>query len=128
MILDTSAIVAIALKEPGFEELLRKVIEAPSLAVGVPTLTEAAIVLSARLGQDSRAMLARFLLEGSVATVPFGDAHFSMAVDAWLRYGKGRHPAGLNFGDCLSYATAKLAGEPLLCTGDDFPQTDVELA
>jgi ribonuclease VapC len=102
MIIDTSAIVAIALKEPGFEELLRKVIEAPSLAVGVPTLTEAAI--------------------------PFGDAHFSMAVDAWLRYGKGRHPAGLNFGDCLSYATAKLAGEPLLCTGDDFPQTDVELA
>jgi ribonuclease VapC len=128
MILDTSSIVAIALKEPGFEKLLRKLIDADSLAVGVPTLTETAIVLSARFRQDARAMLARFLLEGSVATVPFGDAHFSMAVDAWLRYGKGRHPAGLNFGDCLSYATAKLAGEPLLCTGDDFPLTDVELA
>lgn len=128
MILDTSAIVAVALKEPGFEELLRKLVGAPSLAVGVPTLTETAIVLSARLRQDARALLARFLLEGSVATVPFGDAHFSMAVDAWLRYGKGRHPAALNFGDCLSYATAKLAAEPLLCTGEDFSMTDVELA
>jgi ribonuclease VapC len=128
MILDTSAIVAIALKEPGYEELLRKVVDAPGLAVGVPTLTETAIVLSARLRQDARALLARFLLEGSVATVPFGDAHFSMAVDSWLRYGKGRHPAALNFGDCLSYSTAKLAGEPLLCTGEDFSMTDVELA
>jgi ribonuclease VapC len=128
MILDTSAIVAISLKEPGFEELLEKLIDAPSVAVGVPTLTETAIVLSARVRQDARAFLARFLLEGSVSTVPFGDAHFSMAVDAWLRCGKGRHAAALDFGDCLSYATAKLAAESLLCTGDDFPMTDLELA
>lgn len=128
MILDTSAIIAISLKEPGFEGLLDKIFHAPSIGVGVPTLTETAIVLSARLRQDARAFLARFLLEGSVSTVPFGDAHFSMAVDAWLRYGKGRHAAALNFGDCLSYATAKLAGESLLCTGDDFSMTDLELA
>jgi uncharacterized protein with PIN domain len=50
------------------------------------------------------------------------------AVDAWLRYGKGRHTASLNFGDCLSYATAALAGEPLLCVGNDFAQTDLALA
>ena len=51
-----------------------------------------------------------------------------MAVEAWLRYGKGRHPAGLNFGDCLAYATAKLADQPLLFVGDDFRKTDVQIA
>jgi ribonuclease VapC len=94
----------------------------------VPTLTETAIVLSARLKLDARSLLWRFLEEGSIATIAFGDDHFGVAVDAWLRFGKGRHPAALNFGDCLSYATAKLAGEPLLYTGDDFPNTDVQLA
>jgi ribonuclease VapC len=126
VILDTSAIVAIALKEPGFEELLGKLVKARNAGVGVPTLTETAIVLSARLNQDARGVLSRFL--GSIATVPFGDAHFVAAVDAWLRYGKGRHTASLNFGDCLSYATAALAGEPLLCVGNDFAQTDLALA
>jgi ribonuclease VapC len=128
VILDSSAIVAIALKEPGFEELLGKLAKAHNVGVGVPTLTETAIVLSARLNQDARGVLSRFLMEGSIATVPFGDAHFAAAVDAWLRYGKGRHPASLNFGDCLSYATARLAGEPLLCIGNDFTQTDLPLA
>jgi ribonuclease VapC len=128
LILDTSAIVAIALKEPGFEDLLEKLTEASQVGVGVPTVTEAAIVLSARLRQDARSLLSRLLLEGSIATIPFGDAHFGLAVEAWLRFGKGRHPAALNFGDCMSYATAKLAGEPLLCTGDDFPKTDLALA
>lgn len=128
MILDTSAIVAIALKEPDYEMLLKKLVEAHHVGVGLPTLTEAAIVLSARLKQDARGTLSRFLVEGSIATVPFGDAHFSVAIDAWLRYGKGCHPASLNFGDCLSYATAQLAEEPLLCIGNDFSQTDLLLA
>jgi len=128
VILDSSAIVAIALQEPGFEELLEKVARARTVRVGVPTLTETAIVLSARLNQDARGVLSRFLMEGSIVTIPFGDAHFATAVDAWLRYGKGRHPASLNFGDCLSYATARLAGEPLLCIGNDFSQTDLSLA
>ncbi|MFO1430271.1 MAG: type II toxin-antitoxin system VapC family toxin [Candidatus Competibacteraceae bacterium] len=128
MIVDSSAIVAIALQEPGFEELLEKVARARTVRVGVPTLTETAIVLSARLNQDARGVLSRFLMEGSIVTIPFGDAHFATAVDAWLCYGKGRHPASLNFGDCLSYATARLAGEPLLCIGNDFSQTDLPLA
>jgi ribonuclease VapC len=128
VILDTSAIVAIALKEPGFEELLEKLAKAPNAGVGLPTLTETAIVLSARLKHDARGILSRFLMEGSIATVPFGDTHFAAAVEAWLRYGKRRHPASLNSGDCLSYATAALAGEPLLCVGDDFTHTDLPLA
>lgn len=60
--------------------------------------------------------------------MPFGDEHWKAAVDAHAEYGRGRHKAALNFGDCLSYATAKLAGAPLLCTGSDFARTDLELA
>ena len=86
MILDTSAIVAIALKELGYETLLRKLAGARPAGVGLPTLTETAIVLSARLKQDARGILSRFLMEGSISTVPFEDAHFPVAVDAWLRY------------------------------------------
>ncbi len=128
MILDTSAVVAIAFKEPGFASLVDKLAKASNVAIGVPTLTETAIVLSARLSQDARGLLSRFITEGEVQTIPFADPHFALAIDAWLKYGKGRHKAALNFGDCMSYATAKLANEPLLCVGDDFARTDLLLA
>ena len=116
------------LQEPDFERVLERIYLAHHAGVGTPTMTETAIVLSARLRQDARGLLSRFINETLIRTVPFGDAHYSTAVDAWLRFGKGRHPAGLNLGDCLSYATAKLAGQPLLCTGEDFAKTDLELA
>ena len=125
MILDTSAVVAIVMKEPGHEDLLEAMASDGSPAIGAATLTETAIVLSARLEDDARALLARFLSEVSAVVVPFGESHYSAAVDAWLRFGKGRHPAALNFGDCLSYAVARLAGEPLLYVGEDFGGTDV---
>jgi ribonuclease VapC len=128
VILDSSAVVAVALREPGQERLLAAMGSARSLSIGAPTLVEATIVLSARLQVDARGLMGRFLLEGDVAVVPFTEAHFGTAMQAWLRYGRGRHPAGLNFGDCLAYATARLAGEPLLFTGDDFTRTDVEAA
>ncbi len=63
-----------------------------------------------------------------MTVVSFDERHWQLSLEAFERYGKGRHPARLNFGDCLSYATAKLAGQPLLCVGNDFAQTDVELA
>jgi ribonuclease VapC len=125
MILDTSAVVAIVMKESGSEELLRTM-TGGNAAIGTGTLAETAIVLSARLGYDARALLSRFLAEASIAIIPFGESHYSAAVDAWLRYGKGRHPASLNFGDCLSYAVARLANEPLLFVGEDFAQTDIQ--
>ena len=128
MILDSSAVVAIVLREPEFEGLLARLSRARNVGIGVPTLTETAIVLSARISGDARGLLARFLQEGNISTVPFGDAHFGVAVEAWLRYGKGRHPAALNFGDCLAYAVSKVANEPLLCRGDDFAKTDLTLA
>lgn len=128
MILDSSAIVTLFLKEPGHETVRRKLVEAPVLAVGAATLVEAAIVLSARLDRDMRGSLARFIEENQVITIPFTEGHYGLAVTAWLKYGKGRHPAGLNFGDCMAYAVAKAAEMPLLCVGDDFPQTDLPLA
>jgi len=128
VILDSSAIVALVFREPGHERVLEAIGAAPSAGIGAPTLVEATIVLSARLGVDARGLLGRFLLEGDVAVVPFTDAHFGTAMQVWLAYGRGRHPAKLNFGDCLAYATARLAGEPLLFTGNDFALTDVEAA
>ncbi|MFP4430671.1 MAG: type II toxin-antitoxin system VapC family toxin [Spirochaetaceae bacterium] len=125
MILDTSAIVAIVMKEPGFEELIIRISADPNPGIGAATLTETAIVLSARLKRDARSYITRFLTEASVGVIPFGETHFGTAVEAWLRFGKGRHPAALNFGDCLSYAVAKLADEPLLFVGEDFAATDI---
>lgn len=107
---------------------MNKLIAASEAGVGVPTLAETAIVLSARLKRDARGILSRFLEEASISTIPFVEAHYGTAVEAWLRYGKGRHRASLNFGDCLSYAIAKVTGQPLLCTGNDFSYTDLDLA
>ena len=128
MILDSSAVVAILLREPGHEALLDAVCDAGDCGIGVPTLVEASIVLSARIGDDSRGLLSRFLAEAAIVPIPFGEAHWSTAVDAWLRFGKGRHAAALNFGDCLAYATARVAGQPLLHVGDDFARTDLATA
>jgi len=128
MILDTSALVAVFLREPGSDSLVAKLGAAGTIAIGAPTLVEAGIFLTARIGDEAQALLSQFLTEFGVVTVPFEDAHWRAAVEAYRRFGKGRHGAGLNFGDCMSYATAKLAGEQLLCTGGDFARTDAVLA
>ena len=128
MILDASAIVAVILGQAEAAALTRVLVANAPSAVGAPTLAEAALVLQARLGPRGLADLRGFLVEFDVHAVPFGDAHWRQAAMAFARYGKGRHPAGLNFGDCLTYAVAKLSGLPLLCVGGDFPQTDLTLA
>ena len=127
MILDSSAVVAILLRQPGHEPILDELARATDPAIGAPTLVETGIVLGARLGIPGRTLLARFVQETGLVVVPFGDDHWGTAVDAFLLFGKGRHPAGLNFGDCLTYAVARLADEPLLCLGDDFAQTDLQV-
>ncbi len=127
MVLDTSAIVAVLLGQAESAALHRLLAMRPPSLVGAPTLAEAGIVLQARLGETGLAALRGFLVEYDVHSVPFGEEHWRLAAQAFGRYGKGRHPAGLNFGDCLTYATAKLAARPLLCLGDDFAHTDLEL-
>ncbi len=128
MILDTSAIVAIFLKEPGFEKVIDKLAAVADVGIGAPTATEAAVVVGARLRADGRGLVSRFLHEQQVAIIPFGEDHWRAAADAYARFGRGRHKAALNYGDCLAYAVAKLAGQPLLAVGRDFPNTDIELA
>jgi ribonuclease VapC len=128
VIVDTSALVAITFREPGHEELIVKLAGTPSAGIGTPTLAETGLVLASRLGRDSRDLVIRLLNEFSVQEIPFGDQHWREAVDAYLRFGRGQHKARLNFGDCLTYAVARLANEPLLFVGDDFPETDLELA
>jgi ribonuclease VapC len=128
LIVDSSAILAILLKEAGWERLVEKVAGSSVAGVGTPTLVETGIVLASRVGTDAGRLLSLFLAESAIAPVPFGEAHWRKALEAHRRYGRGRHRAGLNFGDCMSYAMAKLAGQPLLCTGEDFAKTDLELA
>ena len=128
MILDTSAVVAYVLREPGFERIETLLTASEACGIGTPTLVELGIVMHARLPPSSGPVLEGFLRAFDVVEVPFGSEHWGVAVDAFRRFGKGRHPARLNLGDCFSYATARLAMQPLLCVGDDFPLTDLALA
>ncbi|MGH7805699.1 MAG: type II toxin-antitoxin system VapC family toxin [Candidatus Binatia bacterium] len=125
MIVDSSAVLAIVFREPGFGDLIEKIARSPSTGIGAPTAAEIGIVLGMRLGGDPRALVARLLQELAIEVVPFGDEHWKAALAAWARFGRKRHRASLNFGDCLTYAVAKLAARPLLFVGDDFARTDL---
>jgi ribonuclease VapC len=127
VIVDSSAVVAVLLRQPGYETLLGRLETATTAAIGSPTLVETGIVLAARVGVAGKTLLARFCQEARLTAIPFTDEHWPVAVDAYIRFGKGRHPAALNFGDCLTYAVSRLSGQPLLCTGTDFPRTDLAL-
>ena len=128
MIVDTSALVSITLEETGHERLLRVLKDEGGAGVGAPTLVETGLVLELLLGQRRQALVGRFFVEAGLEVIPFGEDHWPVALEAFVRFGKGRHPARLNFGDCLTYAVALLADEPLLCLGGDFAQTDLTLA
>ena len=128
MILDSSAVIAILLREPGHDRLRDHLAASEQVGIGAPTAVESSLVLCSRVGRAGKTLLARFLQEAEVEVVEFTADHWTVAADAFIAYGRGRHRAGLNFGDCMTYAVAKLAGEPLLCLGDDFPATDLQLA
>jgi ribonuclease VapC len=128
VILDSSAIISILTDEAGADRLLEKLSGAEALAVGAPTLVETSIVLTSRIGPGAHRLLERFLQELGAAILPFSESHWHIAAETHQRFGKGHHPAALNFGDCLAYATARLSAQPLLCIGDDFNRTDLELA
>nr|WP_202506256.1 type II toxin-antitoxin system VapC family toxin [Amycolatopsis rubida] len=113
--------------EPLAVPIARAIGGAEECRIGAPTLAETSIVLAHKEGERGATLLASFLQRRRFDILTFGEAHWRTAQTAYLRYGKGRHPAALNFGDCLTYAAAMIAGEPLLCIGDDFPQTDLEL-
>jgi len=122
VILDSSAIVAVIRGEPERGAFLRTMQSADTLSVSAPTVLESAMVL----GPESLSLLRRFFSGMAIEVVPFGPEHVPVAHDAFARYGKRRgSPANLNYGDCFSYALAKVSGEPLLFKGDDFTHTDI---
>lgn len=125
MVIETSALVAILLEEPEADRFLQAMAMDPSLLLGAVSLVEASLVLRSRKGSMAHKELQQFLEESGIVVVPFSRDHADLAVQAWERFGKGRHRAALNFGDCCSYALAKSTGEPLLYKGDDFRQTDL---
>jgi len=127
MVIDSSALIAIVLGEPERRRFIEAITAADVRLVAASTMFEASMVALSRTETRLRD-LRDFCARGELETVPFGPEHVDLAIDAFRRYGKGRHPAGLNFGDCFSYALAKATGEPLLFKGDDFSQTDIERA
>jgi ribonuclease VapC len=127
MIVDSSAVVAVFFREPDCEKIVRALEGADLAGIGSPTLTETAIVVGNRLGFRRVGVVHRFIQEFGISVLSFEEAHWTEAVAAYETFGRGRHPASLNFGDCLSYAAAKVAGRPLLCVGKDFAKTDLAL-
>ena len=125
MTLDSSAIIAILFGEPGHLDLVDRILAADSVRVGAPTVAETSLVFTRRAGWASAGALDALLRELAVTVTPFGEREWRAAADAFLRFGRGRHPAALNFGDCLAYASAAVAHDSLLFVGDNFSHTDL---
>ena len=126
MIVDTSALMAILRREAEAAHFNEALAEAERPAMSAATLVELAMVAEGRGGASAGAEAVTLIAEAGIEIVPFTPTHALLAVEGWRRFGKGRHPAGLNLGDCFSYALAKARGEPLLFKGDDFARTDIE--
>jgi ribonuclease VapC len=127
MVIDTSAIIAMMQEEEGFESLLDALSKASTRNMSAVSYMEAAMVLMDRRGERTEHDLDAMLSEALIAIVPVSVAMAQLAREGFRKYGKGRHPAGLNFGDCFTYALAKARNEPLLFVGKDFSQTDLLL-
>ncbi len=128
MVVDSSALMAILRgepEEPAFRQAIRT---AANRLMAAPTRVESAMVALGRGGEPGLEQMQALIERLDLEVVPFTHDQATLAIDAFRRFGKGRHPAGLNFGDCFSYALAKATGEPLLFKGDDFSRTDVKPA
>lgn len=128
MTLDSSAIVAVLFAEAGYLALVDKMLEAEQLRVGAPTVVETGLVVAGRRRTVGRREIDGLLKELRVTIVSFGELEWSVAIDAFERFGRGRHKAALNFGDCLAYASAVVARDTLLFVGGDFAKTDIRPA
>src|ERR1700747_214787 len=126
MVIDTSAIVAIALNEADAAELEVRIADDPVRLISAATVLEATIVLETRLGDAGGREFDLWLLKIGAEIVPIDAEQTNVARRAWRRYGKGRHAAALNYGDCFSYALAVTRGEHLLFKGEDFTKTDIK--
>jgi ribonuclease VapC len=128
VILDSSVILAVIYDESDRDAISEAIENTETVGIGAPTLVEVGIVLSADVDELAEGAVAEFVSSTDATVIAFGPHHWREALSAWTRFGRGRHPARLNFGDCLAYATARVAKEPLLAKGGEFPLTDIELA
>jgi ribonuclease VapC len=127
MIIDTSAIIAILLNEPEAEDLIRHIVATPRCKISAFSLLETGIVIEAKKGPAGGRELDLFIHKAGIEIVSLDEEQSQIALDGWRKFGKGRHPAALNIGDCCSYALAMHSGEPLLFKSDDFVKTDAPL-
>lgn len=128
MVLDTSAIIAILQNEPEAERLISAMQDAGSLRVSAASVVEAGIVMYAKYGDAGEIEVDQFVQRLNISIVPVSAGHADLARSAYRKYGKGIHSAGLNYGDCFSYALAVSLDDQLLFIGDDFSKTDVKTA
>ena len=127
MVIDTSAFAAIFFAEPERKAFLDAITASGSRLASAASVFETGIVLESRQGEAAGREFDLFLVRANFQIVPVDAEQADIARSAWRKYGKGRHPAALNFGDCFSYALAKVSGEPLLAKGSDFGLTDIAL-
>lgn len=125
-VLDSSVLLSVVLGEPDAEAIAQKLAEPGLKVVNAVTLFEAAVAAERRGGLEARDRLDRLVTRVTPTIVAFGETHLGWARDVYRRFGKGRHPAALNLGDCIAYATARHAALPLFFKGNDFGQTDIE--
>nr|WP_305727908.1 type II toxin-antitoxin system VapC family toxin [Myxosarcina sp. GI1] len=126
MVIDSSALIAIFGDEPERPDFNRQIAAASRRLISAASVLETSIVLENRFGEEAYRELDFFLLKAAIQIYPFDAEQLEIARRAYRQYGKGRHRAGLNYGDCFSYALAKHTGEPLLFKGNDFSQTDID--
>ena len=128
MIIDSSAVLAILFSEPDARRHAGAIMAASPCRMSIANVLEASIAVERRGGNTAARDLDTFLETAEVELVPVTVEHLEAARRAWRRFGKGNHPAALNFGDCFAYALARSTGEPLLFKGEDFTRTDIEAA
>lgn len=125
MVIDTSAVLAILFGEPEAAAFAAAIERSETRLISTASVLEAALVMESETGEEGSRELDLLLLKATIEVVPFNSEQLRVARHACRLYGKGRHPARLNFGDCFAYALSKTTGEPLLFKGDDFAKTDV---
>ena len=126
LVIDTSAVIATLFGEATAPALIDQLDQADELLISAATLVEVGIVLEARLGPVGASVAERFIRDAAIDVVAFDRSQGDRAMDGWRQFGKGRHPAALNLGDCFTYALASTTGHPVLCVGSDFPATDLD--
>jgi ribonuclease VapC len=128
MVVDSSVLIAILLAEPEAEYYAKQLVDDDEIYISAVSIVESSMVIEYKKGEQGAKQYDELIKITAPTIVAFDGQQANLARTAWRQYGKGRHPAKLNFGDCCSYAIAKYLNKPLLFKGDDFSQTDIKLA